>query len=64
MGEYKQFNPAAFYSQKDFSFDLERGHAWLPVVGNPAAYTLAGACIAKRVQAAAVSNGSTTRVSQ
>jgi hypothetical protein len=52
VGEYKQLNPAAFYSQKDLSFDLERGHAWLPGAGNPAAYTLAGARIAKRVQAA------------
>jgi hypothetical protein len=51
VGEYKQLNPTAFYSQKDFSFDLERGHAWLPAVGNPAACTLAGAPIAKRVAA-------------
>jgi hypothetical protein len=52
VGEYKQLNPTAFYSQKDFKFDIEHGHAWLPAVGKPAAFTLAGARIAKRVQAA------------
>jgi hypothetical protein len=51
-GEYNLLNPDTKYSHNDFSFDLERGHAWLPVTGNPAAYTLAGARIAKRVHAA------------
>jgi hypothetical protein len=53
VGEYKRLHPDTRYSHNDFSFDLVRGHAWLPNTGNPAAYTLAGARIAKRVHAAA-----------
>jgi hypothetical protein len=53
VGEYKRLQPDARYSHNDFSFDLVRGHAWLPNTGNPAAYTLAGAHIAKRVHAVA-----------
>ena len=53
VGEYKRLNPDTRYSHNDFSFDLARGHAWLPNTGNPAAYTLAGARIAKRVHAVA-----------
>jgi hypothetical protein len=52
VGEYKRIHPDTRYSHNDFSFDLVRGHAWLPNTGNPAAYNLAGTRIAERVHAA------------
>jgi hypothetical protein len=52
VAEYKQLSPAKLYTAKDFTFDLERGHVWLLGVRSPAAYTLAGMRVAKRVHAA------------
>jgi len=44
VGEYKALNKRKFMND-DWKFDMARGHAWLPRLGKPAVYTLAGATL-------------------